>query len=192
MSGSGIPWAVCKSAPRSCQITTPVPHHSVLQAGCPSCRPTNSVKALKVSRTPVEDVCICLLLCLVTGTASSACSSSSGGRCFTGSVTAPASVPVQPCGQCEWSRGRRPAGIGRRRRSSAHSYDTQLISLPHHQGGERFVTSSSSSSSGALFLQPVKHRWPCPEHIMANPNPNANPNHIHTYTRPSRFDGLQK
>ena len=29
-------------------ITTPVPRHSVfLQAGCPSCRPTNSVKALK-------------------------------------------------------------------------------------------------------------------------------------------------
>ena len=30
------------------QITMPTPHHSVfLQAGCPSCRPTNSVKALK-------------------------------------------------------------------------------------------------------------------------------------------------
>ena len=48
MSGSGISWAVCKSAPRSRQITTPVPHHSCfLQAGCPSCRPTNSVKALR-------------------------------------------------------------------------------------------------------------------------------------------------
>jgi len=30
------------------QITMPTPHHSVfLQAGCPSCHPTNSVKALK-------------------------------------------------------------------------------------------------------------------------------------------------
>jgi len=48
VSGSGISCAVCKSAPRSRQITTPVPHHSVfLQAGCPSCRPTNGVKALK-------------------------------------------------------------------------------------------------------------------------------------------------
>ena len=28
MSGSGIRWAVCKSAPRSRQITTPVPHRS--------------------------------------------------------------------------------------------------------------------------------------------------------------------
>ena len=38
MSGSGISWAVCKSAPRSRQITTPVPHHSVfLQAGWPYC-----------------------------------------------------------------------------------------------------------------------------------------------------------
>jgi len=115
VSGSGISWAICKSAPRSRQITMPAPHHSVrihthihthpfngplsgttrvsqyqkgktnldftearysewqwhqqgrmqvctshqtdnnastsllsfLQAGCPSCRPTNSVKALK-------------------------------------------------------------------------------------------------------------------------------------------------
>ena len=52
MSGSGISWAICKSAPRSRQITTPAPHHSVfLQAGCPSCRPTNSIKALKVEYT---------------------------------------------------------------------------------------------------------------------------------------------
>ena len=48
VSGTGISWAVCKSAPRSRQITTPAPHHSLfLQAGCPSCRPTNSVKVLK-------------------------------------------------------------------------------------------------------------------------------------------------
>ena len=48
VSGSGIRWVICKSAPRSRQITTPTPHHSVfLQAGCPSCHPTNSVKALK-------------------------------------------------------------------------------------------------------------------------------------------------
>ena len=48
VSGSGISWAICKSAPRSRQITTPVPHHSrFLQAGCPSCRPANSIKALK-------------------------------------------------------------------------------------------------------------------------------------------------
>ena len=29
VSGSGISWAICKSAPRSRQTTTPVPHHSV-------------------------------------------------------------------------------------------------------------------------------------------------------------------
>jgi len=45
VSGSGISWAMCKSALRSRQTTTPAPHH--LQAGCRSCRPTNSVKALK-------------------------------------------------------------------------------------------------------------------------------------------------
>jgi len=52
VSGSGISWAICKSAPCSRQINTPAPHHSVfLQARCPSCRPTNSVKALKALHT---------------------------------------------------------------------------------------------------------------------------------------------
>jgi len=46
--GSGISWAICKSAPCSRQITTPAPHQSsFLQVGCSSCHPTNSVKALK-------------------------------------------------------------------------------------------------------------------------------------------------
>ena len=50
VSSSGISWAICKSAPRSRQITAPAPHHSVfLQAGCPACRPNNSVKALKAN-----------------------------------------------------------------------------------------------------------------------------------------------
>ena len=50
VSGSDISWDICKSASRSRQITMPVPHHSsFLQTGCPSCRPTNSVKALKAS-----------------------------------------------------------------------------------------------------------------------------------------------
>ena len=49
VSGSGICWAICKSSTSS-QTTTPTSHHSVfLQAGCPSCRPTNSVKALKAA-----------------------------------------------------------------------------------------------------------------------------------------------
>ena len=55
VSGSGISWAICKSAPRSRQITTPEPHRSVfLQAGCPSCRPTNSVKALRPNLNVTE------------------------------------------------------------------------------------------------------------------------------------------
>ena len=33
VSGSGISWAVCKSAPRSRQTTTPAPHHSVFFTG---------------------------------------------------------------------------------------------------------------------------------------------------------------
>ena len=58
VSGNGISWAICKSAPRSRQITTPAPHHSVfLQAGCPSCHPANSVKALKAHNGNVEEIC---------------------------------------------------------------------------------------------------------------------------------------
>jgi len=34
-SGSGISWAICKSAPCSRQITTPVPHHSVFTGRMP-------------------------------------------------------------------------------------------------------------------------------------------------------------
>ena len=54
VSGSGISWTICKSAPRSRQITMPIanpPQLSFLQAGCSSCHPTNSVKALKATQT---------------------------------------------------------------------------------------------------------------------------------------------
>jgi len=47
VSGSGISWAICKSAPRPRQITMQHTTTQFLQAGCPSCRPTKSVKALK-------------------------------------------------------------------------------------------------------------------------------------------------
>jgi len=58
VSGSGFRWAICKSAPCSRQITTPATHHSVfLQAGCPFCRPTNSVKALKGTQTDQSKSC---------------------------------------------------------------------------------------------------------------------------------------
>jgi len=50
VSGSGISWATCMSALHSRQITTPAPHHSFLKARCPSCHPTNSVKALKAKK----------------------------------------------------------------------------------------------------------------------------------------------
>ena len=44
VSGSGICWAICKSAPRSRQITTPAPHHSVFYRpdALPATQPTAS------------------------------------------------------------------------------------------------------------------------------------------------------
>ena len=51
VGGSGISWAISKSAPRSRETTTPAPnHYCFLQVGwngCPFCHSTNSVKALK-------------------------------------------------------------------------------------------------------------------------------------------------
>ena len=44
VSGSGISWTICKSAPRSRQITTPAPHHSVFYRpdALPAAQPTAS------------------------------------------------------------------------------------------------------------------------------------------------------
>jgi len=44
MSGSGISWAICKSASCSSQITTPAPHHSVFYRpdALPAAQPTVS------------------------------------------------------------------------------------------------------------------------------------------------------
>jgi len=44
VSGSGISWTICKSAPRSRQITTPEPHHSVFYRpdALPAAQPTAS------------------------------------------------------------------------------------------------------------------------------------------------------
>jgi len=42
VSGGGISWAICKSAPRSRQITTSAPHHSVFYRpdALPAAQPT--------------------------------------------------------------------------------------------------------------------------------------------------------
>jgi len=48
VSGSGICWAICKPAPHADNHANILPL-SFLQAGCPSCRPTNSIKALKAA-----------------------------------------------------------------------------------------------------------------------------------------------
>ena len=48
VSGGGISWAICKSAPRSRQITMPAPHHSVFyRPDALLAAKNNTVKALK-------------------------------------------------------------------------------------------------------------------------------------------------
>jgi len=52
VSGSGISWAICKSAPCSKQITTPAPHRSVFTGRMPflppnqQCQSTEDIQAI--------------------------------------------------------------------------------------------------------------------------------------------------
>ena len=60
MSGSGIRWAICKSASHSRQITMPVPHHSVFYRpdALPAAQPTVSV-ADPCTKSEVSSVSRC-------------------------------------------------------------------------------------------------------------------------------------
>ena len=57
VSGSGISWAICKSAPRSRQITMPAPHHSVFYRldAFPAAQPTAS-KHWRHKCPPVSEI----------------------------------------------------------------------------------------------------------------------------------------
>ena len=69
-SGSGISWAICKSAPCSRQITMPAPHHSVFYR--PDALPAAQPTASKHWRLKVQllHACIIHLPVLSTGVAS--------------------------------------------------------------------------------------------------------------------------
>ena len=45
VSGSGISWAICKSAPHSRQITTPAPYHSVFTGQVPFLPPNQQCQS---------------------------------------------------------------------------------------------------------------------------------------------------
>jgi len=62
VSNSGISWAICKSAPWPRQMTMPAPTTQFLEAGCPSCRPTNSVKDTEGTQSTEAISCWYLLL----------------------------------------------------------------------------------------------------------------------------------
>jgi len=62
VSGIGISLAICKSAscPRQNSHAS-IPPLSFLQARCPSCHPTNSVKALKAEKGLLESTIYCYI-----------------------------------------------------------------------------------------------------------------------------------
>ena len=51
MSGNGINWAICKSASRSRQITTPAPHHSIFTGRMLFLTPNQQCQSTHVSMT---------------------------------------------------------------------------------------------------------------------------------------------
>jgi len=57
VSGSGISWAICKSAPRSRQITVPAPYHSVFTGRMPFLPPNEqcqSTEGLALVTTKIQ------------------------------------------------------------------------------------------------------------------------------------------
>jgi len=66
VSGSGISWDICKSAPHSKQITMPAPHHSVFYrpGALPAAQPTASEhwRNLPVSKQTSICACVCLAI----------------------------------------------------------------------------------------------------------------------------------
>jgi len=55
VSGSGISWAICKSAPRSRQITMPAPYHSVFAGWMPFLLPNHQRQSIEGSMAHKND-----------------------------------------------------------------------------------------------------------------------------------------
>jgi len=56
VSGSGISWAICKSAPRSRQTTMPAPHHSVFTGRMPFLLPNQQRQSTEVIKNVLPKV----------------------------------------------------------------------------------------------------------------------------------------
>ena len=65
MSGSGISWAICKSAPCSRQTTTPAPHHSVFTSRMPFLLPNQQRQSTEGTKHWVVIAMFSTLLCLL-------------------------------------------------------------------------------------------------------------------------------
>ena len=66
VSGSGISWAVCKSAPRSRQITTPAPHHSFFTGLMPFLPPNQQCQSTEgTSYIRIAYIMPCQVDCLL-------------------------------------------------------------------------------------------------------------------------------
>ena len=100
VSGSGISWAICKSASRSRQITMPAPHHSVFYrpGALPAAQPTASKhwrqKHWSTAHTST-------LISLSLQSSSSLCCLSAGGCCHSCENAPSTSVLCLVIGSCQ-------------------------------------------------------------------------------------------
>ena len=100
VSGSGISWAICKSASRSRQITMPAPHHSVFYrpGALPAAQPTASKhwrqKHWSTAHTST-------LISLSLQSSSSLCCLSAGGCCHSYENAPSTSVLCLVIGSCQ-------------------------------------------------------------------------------------------
>ena len=108
VSGSGISWAVCKSAHRSRQITTPAPHHSVFTGRMPFLQPNQQCQSTEGEPThfntrygevAITGIWVLLMATMtITTTCATLCSSDSSNECICNNNVAKVTSIMRPSG----------------------------------------------------------------------------------------------
>jgi len=106
VSSSGISWAICKSAPRSRQITMPAPHHSVLTGRMPVSAPdmvkprrVYEVNHLYPLKAPCSSSCSVALAVRIASCRLDSCSCIVARSLCSLSINV-SSLQVSPCRSC--------------------------------------------------------------------------------------------
>ena len=143
--GSGNSWAICTFAPHPRQVTMPAPHHSgFLQARCPSCNPTISIKVVHSLIVTSVPACVFHVSMWLGGLAARAFDLRLNGREFNSLAALLSSDSGQVTHTCwpsrsQWSSAGVP-GCGVRDRCQCAYHDN-------------YCDTQSSARAAAPFLQ---------------------------------------